>query len=461
MCHEQIFYSLHLRLGIVLILMLAVIWLSLWFGSRSVAANSSARDIDHQLSTTALSLTKVMLQVKRSGGAGHERKPNRAEHNASTSQPERSLYYEILGTHADVISQSPGFPAQLGNLPAGFTDRQSAGQSWRIFTLIDRPNGLVVRVASTETAQRQRAEELSARFSAPLLMGIPLLVILAALVIWQGLAPLRKIERALARQSPLDLEPLAINRKRMPTELRGLVETLDSMMGRIRGFVARQRAFAAAAAHELRTPLAACATQAELAQRSPEADKRHRALERVRQTVDRMARLVSQLLLLARATHSVAAKNDAPIDLNAAVENALESCRSKADQAKITLVFDQCETKVEVPGNAELLECLIGNLISNAIDVSPAGSEIRLATESGKFGAVITVHDQGPGLDLQYSERLFEPFYSKETAEDGSSGSGLGLSIVKAVVEYHRGRIDLRNDPVQGAAVHVELPYEG
>ena len=245
----------------------------------------------------------------------------------------------------------------------------------------------------------------------------------------------------------------------MPTELRQLVTNLDSLMQRIRNFVARQRAFAAAAAHELRTPLAACTMQAELAQRSPDADQRNRALDRVHQTVDRMARLVSQLLMLARATHSVSTTDDAPIDLNHAAREALESCTLEAEQARVGLTFDPCPTQLEVSGKTELLECLIGNLVSNAISASPPNSEIEVTTERTTLSALLTVRDQGPGIDSADSEHLFEPFYSEQATGGKASGSGLGLSIVKAVVEYHHGRIDFIHDQKQGATVRVELPY--
>ena len=328
---KRFWESLHVRLGLILGLMLAILWLSLWLGSARLADDTAARDIDARLRTTAISLARITVEqnappapatgvaaVSGGGGGG-----------------DSLLYFEVRGPDAQVVMRSRDYPTRLGDTRPGFSDRQTNGQRWRVYTWVDHAARLTVRVATHAQAQTERSADLRARFGRPLLWLLPILLAIAAITLWRGLAPLRTIERALARQKPHDLRPLGMPDRDVPRELRHMLTTLDALLARVADLLERQRLFAAGAAHELRTPIAACRSQAELAERSRDPEQIRHVAARIRESIDDMSALISQLLLLARAdSHEVLAQGHT-VSVDERVAAAIERARPAAEAAEV------------------------------------------------------------------------------------------------------------------------------
>lgn len=444
--------SLHVRLGLILGLMLAVLWLSLWLGSTRIANDTADRDIDARLRTTAISLARISVEkgvsatpstaaeVVGSGGGGGD----------------NLLYFEVRRADSRVLMRSRDFPPGLGDTRPGFSDPQTTGQRWRVYTWVDHTTHLTVRVAAHYQARLERSADLRARFSLPLLWLLPALLGIAAFTLWRGLAPLRTIERALARQQPHDLRPLGMDDRDVPRELRHLLTTLDALLTRVADLLDRQRLFAAGAAHELRTPIAACRSQAELAERSHDPEQIRHAARRIRQSIDRMTALIAQLLLLARADSQEILAQSHSVALDERLTAAIERARPSAEAAGVELVWNCSELPLTVVGDRELLDCVLDNLLANAIGVCPAQAMVSATLERTEHGVQLSVYDEGPGVDESESERLFDPFYRGDTRV--RSGTGLGLSITRTIVANHKGRITVTGQPRGGAVARVWLP---
>lgn len=451
--------SLHFRVGAVLVLMLFSLWASLWFESHKSAGDTATREIDQQLRQTAAGLVKISVHLRsRSRAEATDLARDIVRVVASAEGAKHPPDFLIHDTEARVIAGTPDFPLTVGHVELGFGSLVRNGERWRIFAVEDVASGLTVQVASRDAARQARADMLNRAFSTPLLWSLPVLVVIAAITLWHGLSPLRAIEKALAAQQPGHLQPLAIPRRRIPTELRRLVDTLDDLLLRIRDTLARQRAFAAGAAHELRTPLAACQSQAEVAERTDNPVVRQRAITQIQDTIERMGRLVAQLLALARARETEP-NGVEPVDVDTIVRQAVEARYDGGEHREIKIALQLNAHDSRCRGNAELLRSLVDNLLDNAMRFSPDGGRIDIATVVRQRHIVLRVRDEGPGITDADRQRVFDAFVTTAHDNKGNrTGSGLGLSIVQAVAAYHGGTARLESENGAGTTAIVELP---
>ena len=224
----------------------------------------------------------------------------------------------------------------------------------------------------------------------------------------------------------------------------------------------RQRAFVADAAHELRTPLSLVRAQAEYLHSDPPppTEEQRAGEELIISEVDNMSRLVSNLLLLARADNSALVIDRQLVDLHRIVSDQTERYSSQAHERGLELrLADSAPVMVSVDKVA--IEQVIGILISNAIAYTPPGGTITIRTEKRGRMAALDVEDTGIGIDPNDLERVFDRFYRADPARArASGGEGLGLAIAKALVEAHGGSISLVSQPGQGSTFTIVIPVE-
>ena len=222
----------------------------------------------------------------------------------------------------------------------------------------------------------------------------------------------------------------------------------------------RLRQFVADASHELRTPVATVRGYAELYRSGGLRDKGELddAMRRTEQESVRMSGLVDDLLQLARLDQQ-RPLTLAPVDLVALAQDAAGDARAVQPDRSITVRGDGAAV---VDGDEARLRQVVANLVGNALVHTPASSSIELSTFSEGATAVLTVRDEGPGMAAEVVARAFERFYRADPARSRhQGGSGLGLSIVQAAVEAHRGRVGIESAPDKGTTVRVELPLSG
>jgi two-component system OmpR family sensor kinase len=350
----------------------------------------------------------------------------------------------------------PSMPEELPKTrEAGFAVMQSRGGPWRVYTHV-APEG-VVQVAQPEATRASLARTLSLRMALPELVLIPLFVMFMAWALRRGLAPLRVVGRRVEERDATRLDPLPV--ADVPAELRPLIEQINALLGRLAKSLEAQRRFVADAAHELRTPVAALALQAQVAERAAQPGARVAAFAELSLGIARATRVVEQLLKLAELGPDVSGEPLRPLDLAHVAREVVGSMAYRARTLGIDLGADAPASAFVLGARSEL-RSLISNLVDNALRYAPAGTEVTVNVAAGRDGIRLTVVDSGPGIPVAEREAVFERF--RRASGDDSSGSGLGLAIAKAVVERHGGRIWLEEAQPgaasPGLAVCVVLP---
>jgi two-component system OmpR family sensor kinase len=350
----------------------------------------------------------------------------------------------------------PSLPAETPKtLEPGLSIVDAPDGPWRVYTHVV-PEG-VVQVAQPEALRDALARELALRMILPLLLLIPLLGALVAWVLTRSLRPLHDTTRRVQERDASRLDPLPTDG--VPGELVPLIEQINALLARLANALDAHSRFVADAAHELRSPVAALALQAQLAERAPNAAARAQAFAELKGGIARTGRLVQQLLDLARLEPGVAPEPAAPIDLAALVREVVGSFAAQADRVGVDLGADAPPALLACGHPAEL-RSLVSNLIDNALRYAPPGSAVTVSLREARDAALLRVEDAGPGIPPAERERVLERF--QRVSGDWTAGSGLGLPIAKAIVERHSGSLALLDarpgEQPPGLAVDVRLP---
>lgn len=245
-------------------------------------------------------------------------------------------------------------------------------------------------------------------------------------------------------------------------ELRELADTFDDMLARLDAAFDSQRLFVANASHELRTPLSVIRTELEVTLSDPDADpaELRRMGAVVASAAERAQRLVTSLLTLARlqAVGGGELEVDEPVDLAALVPPAVSAVEAEAE-AKNVHVETELEPAVTT-GDPRLLERLIGNLVENAIRHNVPGGWLRVTTGRTNDKVWLHVSNGGATIPAGDVDALFEPFRRGGRMRTATRGAGLGLAIVRLIVQAHRGRLQAAAPPFGGLSIRVELPRQ-
>lgn len=350
------------------------------------------------------------------------------------------------------IISSDNAPSSAPAPAAGFSVRRAEGDQWRVFTLREPRDGLVVEVSEKLKARREVSGRIVWGVSLPLLLVLPIVALAVWLGIRWGLRDLRGFATAVRQRSFDDLSRLPADGT--PHELTPLSESLNHLLGKLERSLAQERLFTDNAAHELRTPLAALGVQVAVARNAETADERDAMLDDVGHGVERTSRLLDQLLTLARIRHIPA--DNQPVNLYQAAGEALQSAYAKAHAKSIELSLTGSEDTV-IRVRRPLLDLLIGNLLDNAIKYSPSGGEVAFSVTRADGASILTLRDHGPGIDPAEREQVFARFY--RVKGNTAPGSGLGLSIVRSICEIIGADIRLFT-PSDNEGLGVELRFK-
>jgi two-component system sensor histidine kinase TctE len=394
---------------------------------------------------------EIVLHVRGEGGAARFELPPPAA-RVLLDDGEDRRFFRVRGADGALLAGDatlPAPPAGVGVQPVFYDDRV-AGAPVRMLAVrlplaqgADAPLALV-QVAETLHQRRRLAWELVADVLWPQL----LLVAITGLVVWfgvsRGLAPLQRLRGQLASRSHLDLGPMPL--ADVPAEVRPLVQEVNGLMARLARTFDFQNRFVADAAHQLKTPVSGLKAQIELALRETEPQRVQHSLAQLATSVDRLSRLVRQLLSLARNEPGALDTVDLqPLDLHAfALEVSMEWV-PHAIKRNIDLGYEGAGMPLVIAADRDRLRELINNLIDNAIRYSEPGGRVTVRTAAGGQDHVqLSISDDGPRIPVEERARIFERFHRLlGTPEDGS---GLGLAIVSEIATLHRARITLEED---------------
>ena len=323
--------------------------------------------------------------------------------------------------------------------------------------------GSVVISVSLNSVERT-LHELSWLF---LLISIAVLLLIGLISRWLitlSLRPLLEVEVIAAAIADGDLSA-RLPELQPSTEVGRLTQSLNTMLGRIEESFAQKNAsesklrrFVADASHELRTPLTAIRGFAELHRQGAVTGevKVKELVGRIEKESIRMGSLVEDLLLLARMDE---ARPNAlePVDLTHLIEESVASARAAGPDHPITLEVPE---DLYVLGDTKRIHQALGNLLANARTHTLSGTPISVIANSNEFETTVSVADAGPGLSVQDQTRIFERFFRVDPsrARHAGEGSGLGLSIVDAVMRAHGGRVSVASELGKGATFTLHFP---
>ncbi len=242
-------------------------------------------------------------------------------------------------------------------------------------------------------------------------------------------------------------------------EFRQVVGILNNMLARLEAAFVSERRFVADASHELRSPLANLRGTIEVALRRPRTPEEYREMLATSLVeVERLSRLVNDLLTLSRVDAGQLALDLARCDLASLTRNAIRAHAASADERGVRFRLDAPEA-LPVLGDADRLRQVIDNLLDNSLRYAPAGSTVVTRARHSGGEVSLDVVDQGPGLSPEDQAHVFDRFYRADSSRARHSGGlGLGLSISRAIVEAHHGRLTVQSQPGAGSTFSMILP---
>lgn len=268
--------------------------------------------------------------------------------------------------------------------------------------------------------------------------------LIAAFAVRQGMAPLRA---AAASAKRIDMNSIdqRIPLNGIPDETRPLVDAINAALARLDAGASRQRRFAANAAHEMRTPVAILRTRVDMM------DDAAPQKAELRRDARRLQNIVEQLLISARLGEQ-SAPMDESVDLVEAVRALVGDYAPLVIENKRHIEFESPLKSLTVKGNRRALDCIVANLLDNALRAEPVGGCVLVSVETG---ARIRVEDHGAGVARADREMIFEPFWR---GSEGGSGTGLGLAVVRELADLHHGVVKVTETPGGGATFEVTIP---
>lgn len=239
-------------------------------------------------------------------------------------------------------------------------------------------------------------------------------------------------------------------------ELREMGEAFEAMRETLEGKKYVEH-YVQTLTHEIKSPLAAIQGACELLQEKPPAEQQQRFLSNIATESQRIADLVEKLLLLSRLEAKTTLEDTKRLDLSAVLEEITTSFLPHMERKQVRLERS-IASQLFVNGEQFLLRQALANVLQNAIEFSPSGGTIDCSLQLENECVLLRIVDDGPGLPAYAADRVFERFYSLPRPDTGRKSSGLGLSLVKEVVEIHGGKVSLQNIPQRGCEVRISLP---
>ncbi len=460
--------SIRLRLLITLLLIIVVVNVVSIGASYQAALHEVQELFDAHLAQSARVLHALLAPDLADGhydGAGKviagpgsavAAELNDGESSALGHQYERKIAFQVWDLRQRLLLRSASAPShplsEVGLSPAhrGYVDETFDDGTWRVFTLWDKNERYLIQVGERYDVRLELTEDISSVLITPEIVTVLVIGLLLWVGLGRGLLPLRKVTEEVTRRNPQNLDPMDIGP--VPYEVRPLVEELNTLFARLQQAFDRERRFTDDAAHEMRTPIAALKTQAQVALRATDDLQRKQALRQVVVSVDRAHHLLEQMLTLARLDPRANPIKPESLFLYELAAEVVSLVAPKALAKAINLELLGDEQAV-VYAEPITLSVLIRNLVDNAVSYTPfRGSvTVQIAHHQSKVELVVT--DTGPGIDGDVMPRVFDRFY--RVLGNTAQGCGLGLAIAKEIADLQHIQLYLENRPEGGLQVRV------
>jgi two-component system sensor histidine kinase QseC len=434
--------SLKIRLLILLLVPLTGAWFVTLISGYYFTAKTINRELDAELAHVAQSLSQITVTQETtevthatvSVDNGHEEK----------------IEFQIWHNEK-LIGTSPEAPQQSLSQDEGYSQNEVDHKNWRVFST-ENPNSRVI-VGADMKARSALIREMLMSSLWPMIVALPLIAIILWLSLSLGLKSLSHLANAIRRRTPEQLNPIDIGQ--IPNEVAPIVQSLNDLLLLVKKAIVREQEFSDNAAHELRTPLAAIKTHAQVALRSNDPQEIKESISAIDHGTDRATYRINQLLTLARLEPELIPISSERVDLVEVVSTVIQKLTLPALAKKIDLGFLRPDSAI-IAGNFEYLEILVTNLVENAIRYTPEGGIINISTRTDGPISSIMIEDSGSGIPEHERERVLNRFV--RLSGHSSNGSGIGLAIVKRIVDLHHAEIRFgQSEMLRGLSVSIEF----
>ncbi len=368
--------------------------------------------------------------------------------------------FQVWSKDGKLLLHSTNAPqTSLASTLDGFSDTILDHQKWRVFTTSNDRAQIRTVIAERYDTRNELGHRITQDDLYIMLLTFPLSGLFIWIIIGRGLDSLDRVAKEVANRAPTHLEPVDV--KEVPEEIKPVIDELNCLFYRLKEGFEREKRFAADAAHELRTPLAALKAQAQVALNTNNLEEKNLALQKLIASVNRSSHIIQQLLTMSKLVPEATIINDvAEVNLIKITREVLAMLTPFALEKNIELEFNYGNQVPAIAGNATALGILVTNLVDNAIRYCTNNGRVFVHIYQQKHELILTVIDNGPGIPDALKNRVFERFF--RILGNKSTGSGLGLSIVRQIAELHGGKI-LLSSPREGsgliASVYFPLLY--
>jgi two-component system heavy metal sensor histidine kinase CusS len=329
----------------------------------------------------------------------------------------------------------------------------------RLFSLLVATERTPAAVYTIQLAQdRSEDERFRTIFGMLLLLtlvvGTAVFSAIALLVTRRGLTPLRQMTTMVGQVGPRRLHR-RLHQQSWPRELQPLAEAFDAMLARLEDAFVRLSQFSGDLAHELRTPVNNLLGEAQVAltrERSPE---EYRAIiESSVAECERLSAIIGNLLFLARADAADRQIEPMTFDAADAVAKVLDVYETVTEEHGMRI---RCRGEAQVQADPVLFQRAVNNLVDNAVRYTPAGGSVEVSLTSDSQQSQVQVKDTGSGIAPEHLPHVFDRFYRADRSRN-SAGTGLGLSLVKSIMDLHGGSVAIASKPGRGTTVTLNFP---
>jgi len=458
----MIYFSIRKRLLLGIFLSMILI-----LGGMGIAAHFVTEHESEEIFSARLATSARVLEVLAAKQLEHAtitnpiiiELPDELEHQHSSTEEisghpyESKISFQIWHSNGKLLAKSATAPDKpLGPMTEGFGKNLIGDDLWQVFKL--KSGDTWVMVAEMDSVRGEMAGDLGVAIMTPLIIGSLLLLIVINLIAYRSFQPLQALANVIADREPQSIKPIKLSKT--PTELKPVIDELNHLLDRVQKAFKREQQFIDAAAHEIRTPIAALQLHIENAVNAKNDADRDQSLSEALNGLRRTTRLTEQLLTLSRVSSATDQEKQQVLSLDGICKEVVKNTKPLINQRGQTIelqVNDDCL----IHGEQHKIERVIQNLIDNASQYGSVHGLISVSLAKVANTIRLVVSNDGDIIPDSEKIKVFDPYY--RILGSKSFGSGLGLAIVKEIIQQHKGSIRIE-DKSAGNGVQMIIEFK-
>lgn len=301
--------------------------------------------------------------------------------------------------------------------------------------------GRYIQIAQSLDERQDLEVTVFQNFMFIIVLMLPVILLLVHFIIGRGLRPLVLLSQRVKERNANNLT--AIDISHAPAEILPVIQSLNQLLEKLENSLLLQRQFTADAAHEIRTPLSAIKLNLDMLCRTEDELERKSIEQSLAAGVNRTIHLAQNLLQLARHESEAHALDLEPVNLSHIAQQVINDHKAVAAEKKQQIQFEDDTVKEPIiEAQSHNIAIMIGSLLENALLYTPAQGKVEVCIQAKEDNILLSIADTGPGIKMEERERIFDRFYRGQDVKE--QGSGLGLSIVKKIVDHYQGHISIQ-----------------